>query len=99
VIPCGIWRRNIQRAPRNQDTAAVHWCDKHTKRSRNEGDSAEGDDWRRKRGVIAHALDVSHLREFFPTLIKVTGIVANALQLMFWPRAHALDGNRFPPSL
>src|SRR4029077_20741271 len=34
--------------------------------------SAEGEDWNRQRGVIAHALDAGHLREFFPTLIKVT---------------------------
>jgi cytochrome P450 len=34
--------------------------------------SAEGDDWKRQRGVIAHALDANHLRQFFPTLIKVT---------------------------
>jgi cytochrome P450 len=44
--------------------------------------SAEGDDWRRQRGVIAHALDVSHLREFFPTLIKVTERLKNR-----WNRA------------
>ena len=44
--------------------------------------SAEGDDWRRQRGLIAHALDASHLREFFPTLIKVTERLRNR-----WSRA------------
>lgn len=34
--------------------------------------SAEGEDWKRQRRVVAHVLDSSHLREFFPTLIKVT---------------------------
>lgn len=34
--------------------------------------SAEGEDWKRQRRLTAHALDASHLREFFPTLIKVT---------------------------
>jgi cytochrome P450 len=34
--------------------------------------SAEGEDWKRQRRVVGHALDTSHLREFFPTLIKVT---------------------------
>jgi cytochrome P450 len=44
--------------------------------------SAEGEDWKRQRGVIAHALDASHLREFFPTLIKVTERLKNR-----WSRA------------
>ena len=44
--------------------------------------SAEGEDWRRQRGVIAHALDASHLHEFFPTLIKVTERLKNR-----WSRA------------
>lgn len=34
--------------------------------------SSEGDDWKRQRRMIAHAMDSSHLRQFFPTLIKVT---------------------------
>jgi cytochrome P450 len=34
--------------------------------------SAEGDDWKRQRRLTAHALDANHLRQFFPTLIKVT---------------------------
>ena len=39
--------------------------------------SAEGDDWRRQREVIADALDSRHLRGFFPTLIKVTERLKN----------------------
>lgn len=34
--------------------------------------SAEGEDWKRQRRLTAHALDANHLRQFFPTLIKVT---------------------------
>jgi len=34
--------------------------------------SAEGDDWKRQRRLTAHALDAAHLRQLFPTLIKVT---------------------------
>jgi cytochrome P450 len=34
--------------------------------------SAEGEQWKRQRRLTAHALDAGHLREFFPTLIKVT---------------------------
>ena len=34
--------------------------------------SAEGEDWKRQRRLTAHALDAQHLRQFFPTLIKVT---------------------------
>jgi cytochrome P450/nitrite reductase/ring-hydroxylating ferredoxin subunit len=34
--------------------------------------SAEGDDWRRQRRLVMEALDTKHLRQFFPTLIKVT---------------------------
>jgi cytochrome P450 len=34
--------------------------------------SAEGEDWKRQRRLTAHALDAAHLRQFFPTLIKVT---------------------------
>ena len=34
--------------------------------------SAEGEDWKRQRRLTAHALDAGHLRQFFPTLIKVT---------------------------
>ncbi|MGK2914335.1 MAG: cytochrome P450 [Porticoccaceae bacterium] len=33
---------------------------------------AEGDRWRRQRPVIVQSLDTGHLRQFFPTLIKVT---------------------------
>jgi cytochrome P450 len=39
--------------------------------------SAEGEDWKRQRRVIAHALDASHLRPFFPTLVKVTERLRN----------------------
>jgi cytochrome P450 len=39
--------------------------------------SAEGDDWKRQRRLTAHALDASHLRQFFPTLIKVTERLKN----------------------
>jgi cytochrome P450 len=34
--------------------------------------SAEGEDWKRQRRLTAHALDAAHLRQFFPTLLKVT---------------------------
>ncbi len=34
--------------------------------------SAEGEDWKRQRRLTAHALDAAHLRQFFPTLMKVT---------------------------
>ena len=44
--------------------------------------SAEGEDWKRQRRVIAHALDAGHLREFFPTLTKVTERLRNR-----WNRA------------
>ena len=33
---------------------------------------AEGERWRRQRPVIAQSLDTGHLRQFFPTLVKVT---------------------------
>ena len=39
--------------------------------------SAEGEDWKRQRRMTAHALDAQHLRQFFPTLIKVTGRLKN----------------------
>jgi len=39
--------------------------------------SAEGDDWKRQRRLTAHALDASHLRQFFPTLVKVTERLKN----------------------
>jgi cytochrome P450 len=44
--------------------------------------SAEGEDWKRQRRLTSHALDTSHLREFFPTLIKVTERLRNR-----WNRA------------
>ena len=34
--------------------------------------AAEGDQWRRQRPVIVQSLDTKHLRQFFPTLLKVT---------------------------
>lgn len=34
--------------------------------------SAEGDNWRRQRHLVMQALDTRHLRQFFPTLTKVT---------------------------
>jgi cytochrome P450 len=34
--------------------------------------SAEGEDWKRQRRMTAPAFDAHHLRQFFPTLIKVT---------------------------
>jgi cytochrome P450 len=39
--------------------------------------SAEGEDWRRQRRLVAHALDAKHLRQFFPTLMKVTERLRN----------------------
>lgn len=39
--------------------------------------SAEGEDWKRQRRLTAHALDAQHLRQFFPTLIKVTERLRN----------------------
>src|SRR5687768_10370354 len=39
--------------------------------------SAEGEDWKRQRRMTAHALDAQHLRQFFPTLIKVTERLKN----------------------
>ena len=39
--------------------------------------SAEGEDWKRQRRMTAHALDAQHLRQFFPTLIKVTERLRN----------------------
>ena len=39
--------------------------------------SAEGEDWKGQQRVIAHALDASHLRPFFPTLVKVTERLRN----------------------
>ncbi|MFZ5653097.1 MAG: cytochrome P450 [Pseudomonadota bacterium] len=33
---------------------------------------AEGERWRRQRPVITQSLDAGHLRQFFPTLLKVT---------------------------
>ena len=44
--------------------------------------SAEGENWKRQRRVVAHALDASHLREFFPTLVRVTERLRNR-----WNRA------------
>jgi len=44
--------------------------------------SAEGEDWKRLRRLTAHALDANHLRQFFPTLIKVTERLKNR-----WNRA------------
>ncbi len=35
--------------------------------------SAEGDHWLRQRRMAMQALNASHLRSFFPTLVKVTG--------------------------
>jgi cytochrome P450 len=34
--------------------------------------SAEGEQWKRQRRLTAHALDAAHVRQFFPTLVKVT---------------------------
>lgn len=34
--------------------------------------SAEGDAWRRQRPFVAHALDPTHLQDFFPTLCAMT---------------------------
>ncbi|BBM86631.1 cytochrome P450 [Candidatus Uabimicrobium amorphum] len=34
--------------------------------------SAEGDRWRKQRRVVMHALNTNHLRNFYPTLVKVT---------------------------
>jgi cytochrome P450 len=34
--------------------------------------AAEGNDWKRQRRLTAQALDAIHLREFFPTLFRVT---------------------------
>ena len=39
--------------------------------------SAEGEDWKRQRRLTAHALDANHLRQFFPTLMKVTERLRN----------------------
>jgi cytochrome P450 len=39
--------------------------------------SVEGEDWKRQRRLTAQALDVQHLRQFFPTLIKVTERLRN----------------------
>jgi len=39
--------------------------------------SAEGDDWKRQRRLTAQALDTQHLRQFFPTLTKVTQRLRN----------------------
>ena len=39
--------------------------------------SAEGEDWKRQRRLTAPALDANHLRQFFPTLIKVTERLKN----------------------
>src|SRR5882724_6963758 len=44
--------------------------------------SAEGEDWKRQRRLTAQALDAAHLRQFFPTLIKVTERLRNR-----WNRA------------
>ena len=44
--------------------------------------SAEGENWKRQRRVVAHALDAGHLREFFPTLARVTERLRNR-----WNRA------------
>ena len=42
--------------------------------------SAEGEDWKRQRRLTVSALDVNHLRQFFPTLIKVTERLKNKWQ-------------------
>lgn len=34
--------------------------------------TAEGENWRRQRLLVMQALDTKHLRQFFPTLVKVT---------------------------
>lgn len=47
--------------------------------------SAEGDNWRRQRHLVMQALDTRHLRQFFPTLVKVTRRLQNR-----WERA-AID--------
>lgn len=39
--------------------------------------SAESEDWKRQRRLTAHALDAGHLRQFFPTMIKVTERLRN----------------------
>jgi cytochrome P450/nitrite reductase/ring-hydroxylating ferredoxin subunit len=55
--------------------------------------SAEGDNWRRQRHLVMQALDTRHLRQFFPTLAKVT----RRLQQR-WERAavdqHPVDAQR-----
>jgi cytochrome P450 len=44
--------------------------------------SVEGQDWQRQRRLTVHALDASHLRDFMPTLVKVTERLKNR-----WNRA------------
>ena len=46
--------------------------------------SAEGDDWRRQRKMVAMALNTAHLKPFFPTLKTIT-----ARLLARWERAAA----------
>jgi cytochrome P450 len=46
--------------------------------------SAEGEDWKRQRRMTAPAFDANHLRQFFPTLVKVTERLKNR-----WERAAA----------
>lgn len=42
--------------------------------------SAEGEQWRRHRQLATQAFDVRHLREFFPTMVKVTRRLHNRWQ-------------------
>jgi cytochrome P450/nitrite reductase/ring-hydroxylating ferredoxin subunit len=44
--------------------------------------SAEGEQWRRHRHFARHAFDVRHLREFFPTMIKVTRRLQRRWQML-----------------
>jgi cytochrome P450 len=46
--------------------------------------SANGEDWRRQRPMVLGGLDPSHIKTFFPTLVKVTGRFAAR-----WQRAAA----------
>ena len=41
--------------------------------------SAEGDQWLRQRRTAMQALNTAHLKSFFPTLMKVTGAVEEAV--------------------
>ena len=46
--------------------------------------SSNGDTWRRQRPMVLHGLDPSHVKDFFPTLVKVTERFARR-----WQRAAA----------